>query len=299
MHKALKIIIIAIALTAAGITCIIVLVNLNAGFDVTDESYYILSAQYPGDVLNSITFFGYVTHVLFLLSFGNLALFRLYGIMLSCASFIYLAYRTFLYVKLPLERWFMPSIGVISLLHFVFAGQYFLVTSSYNTLAFVATCLFCASCLGLLLGEKSKYLNADNMVLVFSGWLAFLSKPPLAAVLLLLYITYVIRQLIIKDKKRALVQLSVNLGLLAVLILAQLAVTPAGLSGFIKLIMNGLEYQKVMQHGGDNILAFIKDLLRNFIYISPEKALMFVVFPALATYITRNKIGRASCRERV
>ena len=51
--------------------------NSSRGFDITDESFYVISASQPENILASTTQFGYYTGLLYLISGKNIAVFRI------------------------------------------------------------------------------------------------------------------------------------------------------------------------------------------------------------------------------
>ena len=56
--------------------------NIPCGFDITDESYYILTARQPNQIFSTVTHDGYYTGLLYYLTGYNLAYFRLLGIII-------------------------------------------------------------------------------------------------------------------------------------------------------------------------------------------------------------------------
>ena len=65
------------------LACVIFfIINADRGFELTDYSYYLLWAQQPANVVASHFPFGHITQVLYHLSGGNIALFRVSGVLL-------------------------------------------------------------------------------------------------------------------------------------------------------------------------------------------------------------------------
>ena len=52
------------------------------GFDITDESYYLLWVRQPERILASLTQFGFYTKFLYVLSGENIAIFRILGVLI-------------------------------------------------------------------------------------------------------------------------------------------------------------------------------------------------------------------------
>ena len=60
----------------------ILISNISKGFDITDESYYLLAAMFPNEMFSTVTHEGFYTGFLYNLSGHNLKYFRLLGIVL-------------------------------------------------------------------------------------------------------------------------------------------------------------------------------------------------------------------------
>ena len=61
---------------------IILIINTRKGFDITDESYYILRAAHPGMYNEGYSNFGVITGFIYRICNSNIVLFRLSGIIL-------------------------------------------------------------------------------------------------------------------------------------------------------------------------------------------------------------------------
>lgn len=73
--------------------------SISSGFDITDESYYILHAQYQNDVYQVIRRDGYYTGILYFFSNGNLALHRLFGILILVGVSLWFAIELCKYIS--------------------------------------------------------------------------------------------------------------------------------------------------------------------------------------------------------
>ena len=73
--------------------------NADRGFDVTDESYYILNSIYPFDIFSVVTHENYYTGLLFYLSGYNLAIFRVFGIIVLLLSSLWFSIELYKYIE--------------------------------------------------------------------------------------------------------------------------------------------------------------------------------------------------------
>ena len=127
----------------------ILIFNADRGLDVTDESFYILNAMYPFDVFSVITHENYYTGLLFYLSGYNLAIFRVFGIIVLLLSSLWFALELYKYIVEKYELnynnnnklYFILIISLSSLVYY----SYWLLTPSYNWLSLVAMILIIAS----------------------------------------------------------------------------------------------------------------------------------------------------------
>ena len=144
----------------------------DKGFDITDESFYLLSAQYPMDVLAGFTSFGYYTGVLLRLAQGDVANFRLYGFVFLLATgtlFSYAAVNTFNRQMGVTDS----TLTILSRICAIVVGVFLyhswgLPTPSYNLLVLSALLLsagaFLLGLAGLTSGSASRT--------VINGWFA-------------------------------------------------------------------------------------------------------------------------------
>jgi len=124
-------------------------INVSRGFDITDESFYILWAQFPEVVIASVTSFGFYTGLIHFISGENLALFRLTGILILLLASFFFAKELYQYVlnitKTKPSRkelvLFIIPITTASLAYY----RYWLITPSYNWLNLVGILLFIAA----------------------------------------------------------------------------------------------------------------------------------------------------------
>ena len=67
------------------------LLNASRGFGITDESFYLLWASQPENVLASTSQFGYYTRWLYLLAGRDVAVFRILGILVLSSAGVFFA----------------------------------------------------------------------------------------------------------------------------------------------------------------------------------------------------------------
>ena len=119
--------------------------NSSRGFDITDESYYILAAKYPEDIFSVLTHEGYYIGLLYWVSGYNLSYFRSLGILLLIFISIHFALELHKYISKKLDYttniWdkllFIVPISTGSLSFY----KSWLSTPSYNWLALVSVIL--------------------------------------------------------------------------------------------------------------------------------------------------------------
>lgn len=189
-----------IALIAPGSLIIAILflgLNFCRGVDITDESFYILSAQQPEQITGSTTQFGFYTGLLFHAISENLFLFRLAGLAI-------LLLLTGLFVAC-LEKYQPPPgsdpgirLTRLSRISAIFLGtlsyyKEWMVTPSYNFLALSSILLTLTGLLGGAVFARTTHgqatPRASSMVTVcaaitgLGGGLSLMAKPTTALVL--------------------------------------------------------------------------------------------------------------------
>ena len=165
-----------------------VLWRCRAGFDFTDEGFYLVSVSRPWDFKSSFTLFGFVYHLLYLLVGGDIALLRQANVLVTLGlawSLCVIVLQTQLPELGPAGR--RPSLIAIGLA-FVLSTSVlshfdpWLPTPSYNSLALQAL-LLAGSGLLLAKGKGTRGSLAGWGLIGFSGWLAFMAKPTTALAL--------------------------------------------------------------------------------------------------------------------
>ena len=187
-----------------GYLLFILIFNASHGFDISDESFYVLWAGQPEHVLASATQFGYYTRLLYVLSGENIAVFRVLGLLslLGVGGFFSVALErywaslsgTVLHAKL---RW--DAIGVILIGTLVYYRSW-LLTHSYNWLALFSTLVVATGLLRVATnGVKDMRPNKmmlglfmDSLFVGIGGGIAFMAKPTTALILALTTFYWVI-----------------------------------------------------------------------------------------------------------
>lgn len=167
--------------------CAVFFININHGFDITDESFYLLSAQFPADVQASFFRYGFYTGLLYQLGGESVVALRSIGIvLLLLASFI---------LSLTLFRQSQQNEPSPLVLQLATVGaslvyyNYWLLTPSYNWLALVGLLLAGSGMFSALSCARENPL--PGIAVGVSGALCFVAKPSVAAALALIYLLWV------------------------------------------------------------------------------------------------------------
>jgi hypothetical protein len=173
--------------------------NVGRGFDITDESFYILWSRNPRDVLASITQFGHYTGILYSLANENLAVFRLLGLLLlliTAGFFWHSLERYWHHLRKVLvanhSRWLSLSVILSGTVAYY---RYWMLTPSYNWLALISILLVAAGLLraavnaGVRDGNPSGNLSllGYGLLVGMGAGLSFMAKPTTAAVLAVIF----------------------------------------------------------------------------------------------------------------
>jgi len=161
------------------------LASCYRGFDITDESYYLIWMADPWRYPVSVTQFGFVYHPLYLLIGGDIAILRqinVLGTFLLAWALCLLTLRCCGASSMDRPHWRSPTslaIAAVLATSSLIAFRLMLLTPSYNSLCFQA--LMVAGC-GLLLAEQRlDRISLVGWVLIgLGGWLGFMGKPTTA-----------------------------------------------------------------------------------------------------------------------
>lgn len=175
------------AVLATIVTISWLFIRCRYGFDLTDESFYLISIANPWNYSASVTQFGFIYHPLHLLLHGDVTLLRQSNILITftlswilCIVF----FRETLTKHIAWHSLSMISLAAVlstcSLVYF--CVLHWLATPSYNSLILQAL-LLCS--IGLILAEKlpSRPSIVGWFLIGVGGWLAFMAKPSSAGLL--------------------------------------------------------------------------------------------------------------------
>ena len=150
----------------------------SSGFDLTDEGYYLSSIENYSIFSVSSTQFGFIYHIIYDLSFRDVATLR---IIILTTGFV-VSFWLSLEILRDSQRLRLPlSIGVAATSATVANG--WLLTPSYNSLA-VQSALLCMVGLSLVLRKDRNDLGA--FLIGLAGCFSFMAKPTTAAALAIL-----------------------------------------------------------------------------------------------------------------
>ena len=173
----------------------LLLLNSSRGFDITDESFYLISASQPENILASTTQFGYYTGLLYLLSGKNIAIFRIVGVLSLFGAAWFFAFSLDRYwnstsghVLNARKRW--KEITFISIGCLAYYKSW-LITPSYNWLALLSVLIAGSGLLrattdnhhNRVRSGSPRYILTDGVIVGLGGGLAFMAKPTSALVL--------------------------------------------------------------------------------------------------------------------
>ncbi len=193
-----------VPIAVLGYLLFILIFNASHGFDITDESFYILWASQPEHVLASTTQFGYYTRLLYIISNESIATFRILGLLLllSVGGFFFVALERYwmslsgavLHARLRWETICLILIGTL-----VYYRSW-LLTPSYNWLALFCTLVVATGLLRVATnGVKDMRPNKmmfglliNGLLVGIGGGIAFMAKPTTALILSLVTLYWVV-----------------------------------------------------------------------------------------------------------
>ena len=188
-----------ILLVLLSIIIYLLVSNVAKGFDITDESYYILYAQHQSEIYPVIRRDGFFTGIIYLLVNENLGYLKLSGIFLLIGFSAWLALELFKYLEYKLQlhnnnKWlYIAPIIASSLAYY----RHWLITPSYNWLALLGSLLILISLLRIVNNRKTNYeklITFDYLLLVFALNMAFMAKPTTALVLGLIVFLFLLME---------------------------------------------------------------------------------------------------------
>jgi len=194
----------------------LLLLHTSSGFDITDESFYILTVQHQGDVFSIIRHGGYYTRILYYLSGQNLSYFRLMGIFILISTAIWFAFELHKYIikKFNYQNNFWDKLlftiplaaGALSYY------RWWIITPSYNWLALISIILTFTLLLRIINNKESNYtsyVTLDYILLSFSLSISFMAKPTTAFILMFASVLFAIYEFKNINLKKAILSVSI------------------------------------------------------------------------------------------
>ena len=248
---------------------ILLVLNVNRGFDITDESFNLLWAMHPEQVSMGSTNFGFYTQFLFYLAGKSIAIFRLYGIIFLLTVtgvFSWLLYQYIIdTVNITFNRYAQLIVVFSLLISSLVYYKSWQITPSYNWLALISVIIVMSGLL-LLVSESIGLRHRPTVALLLiaiGGFLAFMAKPTTALVLMLISFVWLIFHYRNINFRHVLFVLPV---LLIILFGAHVLLFENGLFTYIEKIKNGIELGSVLGAGHElNVL--VGKVYDEFIYI--------------------------------
>ena len=197
--KRINSILIAITLAIFIYILFILISSVGHGFDITDNSYYILAMQHQSEIYSTVRHDGYYNGLLLWLANGSLAYTQLYGILVLIIVAFLFASELYKYTLYKFQEDYNTKEFFIFIFPIVISSlayyRSFLLTPSYNWLALIGTLLVVTFSLRIVTRKNinfDKWLTIDYLLLSFAFNVAFMAKPSTAVVLLFISIIYII-----------------------------------------------------------------------------------------------------------
>ena len=267
--------------------------NTSNGFDITDESHYILQAQYMNEIFSTITHDHYYTGILYKLVNQNLSIVRLVGILLLLSISAWFAIELYKYISrkfmVSLNFWdkalFVVPISMGSLAYY----RWWLLTPSYNWLALVSIILVFIALLKIVndtAKNRDSYTTPSYMLLSFSLSLTFMAKPTTALIATMISISFAIYEHKNINFKRALPAITF---LTAFIVGMHIVYLDGGLTSYYDRLTEGMERTALMGSGhtlgnryDDMVSLFQGFFFENFYYHQINIYYLYSFFIAIA-----------------
>ena len=246
--------------------------NISSGFDITDESFYILSAQYQNEIFPVVRRDGYYTGILYILSGHNLAYHRLLGILILMGVTAWFSIELYKYIVKKLDgeiivrdKWlFIVPLMTGSLVYY----KSWLITPSYNWLALVSIILVFISLFRIVTNSEKnydRYITLDYLILSFSLNLAFMSKPTTALLLTMISLIFVIFEFKYINLQKAFPSILV---LTIMIVLGHIIFLEEGVDLYYHRLIESLERMKVFdsRYTLDNRIINTYELTKQFFF---------------------------------
>lgn len=259
----------------------ILILNADRGFDVTDESYYILNAMYPFNVFSVITHENYYTGLLFYLSGYNLSIFRIFGIIILVLASFWFAVELYKYIEKKYQLnydiynklYFVLIISLSSLAYYM----WWLLTPSYNWFSLVAMILILASmfrCINSINIIRGKLFSLEYFYVGVSLSLLFIAKPTSLLGLLPAFLFFIIFNYKKIDFFKAIVSISF---VFIFIIILHIIFFDGGFSNYITNLKESIERLSLLGggHTFKDIFISIYENAKN-IYFQINKCYLFI-----------------------
>lgn len=171
----------------AALAALAVMLFAQAGFDSTDEGYYLVSMATPAEYVSSLSFFGHVYHPLYVAFEGSIVGIRLANVasMYGLAWLLAMGLSRRYFLAAPEDGTNAALLGAAlaasSLLTVSLHGKW-VATPSYNSLS-LAACLIVAIGVERCISGIGRRADAGWILIGVGGWMAFMGKPTTAALL--------------------------------------------------------------------------------------------------------------------
>jgi hypothetical protein len=278
--------------------------NSWRGFDITDESFYLLWASQPEHVMASTTQFGHYTGLLYLLSGKNIALFRITGILmlLGTTGFFSVALQNYWATASEKvlsvgQRWKIITLTLISALAYY---RSWLLTPCYSWLALLSALIVGT---GLLRATtKNSHNQLDNrqttgtiaivngLIVGIGGGLAFMAKPTTALILAMAAVFWM--GVHCRRHKLQLFFLAA-LGTSGLFLLMHAVVFKGGIFSFYFELRDGVEFAKMLGKGHSigslswQAVEEFKQIPERVFRLTPVGFMLFPLFLGLVWWLKR------------
>ena len=173
---------------------LLIAMNVDRGFDITDESSYILYALSPHEITGSVTSYGYLTGILLDFSNQSIARMRMAGLLAIMAATLFFIFALIQFRQTVLAEELSRKDQLLATLT-IFSGvliyyKYWLITPSYNWLNLISILVFSGavfeSTTRATIAAQSKssnimfYMYAS--LIGIAGGVTFLAKPTSAVI---------------------------------------------------------------------------------------------------------------------
>ena len=275
--------------------------NLNKGFDITDEAFYILNATYPMRYINGVSSFAVCTNILYDLANRDIVLFRALGVLILLFSAVFASWQYVVYLEMGggkksslfKDRFLVISVATYSSLSYYFKN--WLTTPSYNWLQLVGSIV--------VFGAVFYFLNISLLKRVlFASFLAgigvflILCGNPLAAILIacVVFLMISVSQIPIR-LKTIMIAASIFWSLLFFII--NIHINYINIVNFIDIVLGEMELSKTLGAGHSFYEAFyrfkqaILTLINPIVFYVNTKITLVFLLLITSFFISERKKG--------